>query len=781
MLVSSVHFCDPPVSPCPYANAFWTGPPELQMVYGEDFSHADDVVAHELTHAVTENEANLFYYMQSGALNESYSDIFGETVDLTNSRGDDSAGVRWLLGEDLPGFPPVRNMMDPTALGDPGKMSDPQFVCGDPGGDAGGVHSNSGVPNHAFALMVDGGTYNGVTVTAIGLTKAGKIQYRALTNYLLSGSDFLDNNNLLRQSCTDLIGTSGITAADCTEVGDALTAVQMPNPWPCAPAQAAIPALCPAGQTVNTVFFDNFEAGFGNWAPLTLTGDNLWFGGNFFAISAPNHLWGNDDGNSVPDDSATFMRNPIALPPGARLQFSHSYGFDNDATTNFDGGIIQYSTNGGASWAQAGHLITAGAGYGGTIADGFGNPLAFFSAFVRDSWGYTASQLDLSTLAGQNVQFRFRIGTDNSFSDYGWFIDDFRIYTCSAPTPPVITIDDVAVTEGNTGTVPAVLVLRLSHATNLTVTVNLVTADGTATGGVDYVPTGGSISWPPGTTTVNAPLFVNGDTTSEANETFFLNLSSPVNATLGDNQGQVTINDDDPPLITIDDVAVVEGNSGTAPAVLTLRLSRATNQTVSVSLVTQNGTATGSVDYVPTGGSISWPPGTTTVNAPLSVNGDTVPEGNETFFLNLSNPVNGVFGDNQGEVRIMDDDLSKYYTLTPCRVADTRLAPGPSGGPALSVNQARNFPAAGLCGIPADAKAVAINLTVVGATDNGNLRAYAAGSPPVSSSVINFAANRTRANNAIVPLGTGGQMAVVLNLPGAGTAHFLFDVTGYFK
>ena len=65
------------------------------------------------------------------------------------------------------------------------------------------------MPNHAYALMVDGGTYNGFTITGIGLIKAGKIQYRALTTYLLSGSDFLDNYNALKQSCADLVGSRG--------------------------------------------------------------------------------------------------------------------------------------------------------------------------------------------------------------------------------------------------------------------------------------------------------------------------------------------------------------------------------------------------------------------------------------------------------------------------------------------------------------------------------------------------------------------------------------------
>ncbi len=92
-IVSTVHYR------LDYQNAFWNGE---QLVYGDDYASADDVVGHELTHAVTERSANLLYYMQSGALNESFSDIFGETIDLEDGLGDDSVGVRWLMGEDLP-------------------------------------------------------------------------------------------------------------------------------------------------------------------------------------------------------------------------------------------------------------------------------------------------------------------------------------------------------------------------------------------------------------------------------------------------------------------------------------------------------------------------------------------------------------------------------------------------------------------------------------------------------------------------------------------------------
>ena len=428
-LIATVHYC-PNASSCPYGNAFWNG---SQMVFGNGFSAADDVDAHELTHAVTETSANLFYYMQSGALNESYSDIFGEAVDLSNTGGTDSAGVRWLMGEDVPGLGAIRNMMNPNQFGDPGRMKDGYLVCATPGGDGGGVHTNSGIPNHAFALMTDGGSFNGYTITGIGLTKAGKIQYRALTRYLVSGSDFLDNYNALKQSCTDLVGTSGITSGDCTEVGKALDAVEMDDPWNCSPIQPVVPDLCTFGQAPQTLFFDNFEAGLVYWSTPIARGSFPWTLGSFlgpYATSGANMLWGYDAYNVT--DSRAEMIYPVAIPSGdIRVQFNHSYGFDNGSYTLWDGGVIEYTLD-GVSWGDAGAWITQGASYRGTIAGGYQNPLAGRAGFGFDSFGYTASQLNISGLAGQNVRFRFRIGADNSYDDYGWFVDDVRIYKCVA-------------------------------------------------------------------------------------------------------------------------------------------------------------------------------------------------------------------------------------------------------------------------------------------------------------------------------------------------------------
>jgi hypothetical protein len=120
---------------------------------------------------------------------------------------------------------------------------------------------------------------------------------------------------------------------------------------------------------------------------------------------------------------------------------------------------------------------------------------------------------------------------------------------------------------------------------------------------------------------------------------------------------------------------------------------------------------------------------------------------------------------------------SSFYTLTPCRVADTRGPDGPYGGPALSAGVERVFVITEQCGIPATARAVSFNVTVTQAVAQGHVLLYPAGVSPPLVSAINFRAGQTRANNAIVPLGTGGALAVMSAAP----THLILDVNGYFQ
>lgn len=201
-----------------YVNAFWNG---VQMVYGDGdgvnalaLSGGLDVVAHEMTHAVDEHEANLVYELQSGALNESMSDAFGAFVEYYAQ----TSKFDWLMGEDI--WTPnkagdaLRDMADPTKYGDPAHMDDFVVLPNTEAGDWGGVHTNSGIPNKACYLIASNSN--------VGVTKAEQIYYRALANYLTSTSNFHDARVALAQSATDLYGAG---SAEVAAVNAAWTAV----------------------------------------------------------------------------------------------------------------------------------------------------------------------------------------------------------------------------------------------------------------------------------------------------------------------------------------------------------------------------------------------------------------------------------------------------------------------------------------------------------------------------------------------------------------------------
>ncbi len=223
---------------------------------------------------------------------------------------------------------------------------------------------------------------------------------------------------------------------------------------------------------------------------------------------------------------------------------------------------------------------------------------------------------------------------------------------------PGLAVNDVSVTEGNTGTVTATFTVTLSAASTQTITVNYATADGTATAGSDYTAASGTLTFAPGQTARTVTVTVNGDMLNEANETFYLNLSSPTNAGLIDSQGVCTIVDNDPmPSLSINDVTVAfEGNAGTTGAAFTVTLSAASGRTVYVNYSTANGTAVAGSDYNSTSGLLTFAPGQTSKTVIVPVIGDTLQEGTETFFVNLSSPTNATISDNQGVGSILNDD-----------------------------------------------------------------------------------------------------------------------------
>jgi len=191
---------------CPCPNAYSDGE---KIVFGEGYV-VDDVLAHEATHSVTFLESNLIYADESGAINESFSDIWGEFVDLSN--GDQ--GDRWLIGEDLP-YGAIRDMQDPPAYYQPDKMSDY-----DEGEE---VHKNCGIGNKLCYLLTDGDTFNGETVTEMGVEAVADLFYECQVHLLTAASDYKSLYYALTQAGINL----SLSQGDRANVENACQAVEI--------------------------------------------------------------------------------------------------------------------------------------------------------------------------------------------------------------------------------------------------------------------------------------------------------------------------------------------------------------------------------------------------------------------------------------------------------------------------------------------------------------------------------------------------------------------------
>ncbi|MCX7044842.1 MAG: M4 family metallopeptidase [Candidatus Sumerlaeota bacterium] len=215
LLSATVRYCDPS-SPCPYQNAYWDG---HRMYFGDHFA-VEDVTGHELTHGVTQYCSGLVYANQSGAINESFSDIWGEFIELTHIGLTQPASERWLIGENMP-IGAIRNMADPPQFGDPDRMGSPLWYSGS--GDNGGVHANSGVGNKLCYLLTDGASFNGYTITSMGVTLVAQLFYECQTHLLTSSSDYEDLYRALTQAGINL----ELTAAERENIENACLAVEI--------------------------------------------------------------------------------------------------------------------------------------------------------------------------------------------------------------------------------------------------------------------------------------------------------------------------------------------------------------------------------------------------------------------------------------------------------------------------------------------------------------------------------------------------------------------------
>jgi len=202
--------------------------------------------------------------------------------------------------------------------------------------------------------------------------------------------------------------------------------------------------------------------------------------------------------------------------------------------------------------------------------------------------------------------------------------------------------------------------VQLSAASSDTVTVDFSTASGLASAGSDFISNSGTITFPPGSVTANVIVGVRGDAIAEGNEDFFINLTNPVNAVIADGQSSIIILEDDGgvagPVFDVTGMSVNEGDTGTVTLDFTVSLSSAPAGTATVEYATADITAVDGVDYQGISGQLQFDAANLSRTVSVTVIGDTLNEGNETFVLNLSNPQGAPILGSQGVGTIIDED-----------------------------------------------------------------------------------------------------------------------------
>ncbi len=225
---------------------------------------------------------------------------------------------------------------------------------------------------------------------------------------------------------------------------------------------------------------------------------------------------------------------------------------------------------------------------------------------------------------------------------------------------PYLSVGDLLVPEPHSGTSTATFTLTLSTPSTSNVTASFATADGTATAPSDYKAASGTVTIPAGSTSAQVKVTVKGDTIAEGDQDFFLNLSAPLGAVLGDPQGRAVIRDDYPPTdpwVAVGDATVWEGDAKTTKATFTITLSAPLPTGTTVFYATADGTAVAPSDYTLKSGSVTIPTGKTSASVTVVVNGDASVEPDETFTLALTSVPPGItVADGTGLGTIRNDD-----------------------------------------------------------------------------------------------------------------------------
>lgn len=387
MITSRVHFGSN------YNNAFWY---QNKMTYGDGngttFTPLTtiDIAGHEMTHGVTEYTANLTYANESGALNESMSDVFGAMVELY-SRGGTITSDTWKIGEQA--YTPatagdaLRYMNNPHLASNSGYTADddPDHYAERYTGtaDSGGVHINSGIANHAFYLAVVGGThhYSGVSVTGIGATDAAKIWYRSLSVYMTSGTNFSGARTAMLNAATDLFGSGSAQYNTIATTWCAVGVGSCPGPPP-------TPTPTPGGGS-ELLVNGGFE---GSASPWVGSGTGYFYtsNGNYPQSGTGYPYFGVN--NSVSGQSYQTVAIPTSAT-GTLTFWLNVTSSETTTTTQYDKLFVEIRNTSGT-------LLTT---------------LATYSNLNKGTAGvYSQKSFSVAGYKGQTVRVQFRSTTDSS-------------------------------------------------------------------------------------------------------------------------------------------------------------------------------------------------------------------------------------------------------------------------------------------------------------------------------------------------------------------------------
>jgi predicted extracellular nuclease len=486
----------------------------------------------------------------------------------------------------------------------------------------------------------------------------------------LGGSSSDSANGVAIDGSGNLYIAGETTSSDFPTV----SAIQASNAGTASPSEAFVTKIAAGGTgLVYSTYLGGAGDDFGNDVAVNAAGDAFVTGQtgstNFPTASARQAKSGGS--------SDAFVAR---ISTSSDLQLSISdvrLSEGNAGTTNavFTVSLNKAATSAVAfNFATANGTATAGSDYVATTLSAQGIPAGSLSKTISVPVnGDTVSEADEVFYGNISAATGASIGDAQGIA---------TILNDDAATAPSLSIGDVSITEGNSGTSLATFTVSLSQASSTTVGFNVATTNGTATAGSDYAAvalSGQTIA--AGATSKTVSVSINGDTTPEANETFTVNLSSPTGgAVIGDGQATGTINNDDiaaVPSLTVNDVTVTEGNSGTSLATFTVSLSQPSAATIGFSVFTSNNTAAAGSDYVAlnaTGQSIA--PGATSKTFSVTINGDTTVESNETFFFNVGSVSGATVSDGQGLGTISNDDSAVLPTLS---VNDVTVTEGNSG------------------------------------------------------------------------------------------------------